>query len=303
MTVFTRVLVPLDGSGLAESALSAVVELSRRLGAGVTLYHAVERGAPPTVHGDRHLTLPAEVEGYLAGVAAWFREQGVAATTHSDAEPGDVASRIAVAASREGADLVVLCTHGSGGLRGLLFGRVAQQVLQRGTVPVLLVAPSPAGREQPFRCRRILVPLDGSQTAEVAIPVAVAMAAGFEADVLLAMVVPTVETISGERAAAMRLMPTAAAAVLDAEAADAMDYLTSLARPLGSGGAMVDTTVERGEPVRVVLDGAARREADLIVMATHGRSGVGAVWAGSVAQRIIAHSTRPVLLVRIRPTN
>jgi nucleotide-binding universal stress UspA family protein len=59
--------------------------------------------------------------------------------------------------------------------------------------------------------------------------------------------------------------------------------------------------VERGEPVRTLLSVAASREADLIVIATHGRSGVGAVWAGSVAQRIIAQSPRPVLLVRIGP--
>lgn len=299
MTVFTRVLVPLDGSTLAESALPAVVELSRRLSTEVTLYHAVERSAPATVHGDRHLTLPAEAEGYLTGVAAWLGERGVSAATHSDADPGDVASRIAAAAARHGADLVVLCTHGSGGLRGLLFGRVAQQVLQRGTVPVLLVPPSPAGREQTFRCRRIFVPLDGSQTAEVAIPAAVLVAGGFEADLLLVMVVPTVDTISGERAAATRLMPTAAAAVLDVEAADAADYLASLARPLEATGSTVVTAVERGEPVRTLLETMAHHYVDLIIMATHGRSGVGAVWAGSVAQRIIAQSTRPVLLVRI----
>jgi nucleotide-binding universal stress UspA family protein len=301
MSHFTRVLVPLDGSTLAESALSAVVELSRRLGVRVTLYHAVERGAPPTVHGDRHLTLPTEAEGYLAGVATWLAERGVAGATRSDADAGDVASRIAAAASREGADLVVLCTHGSGGLRGLLYGRVAQQVLQRGTVPVWLVPPSAAGRDQVFRCRRVAVPLDGSQTAEVALPVAVSVAAGFDADLVLVMVVPTVETVSGERAAATRLMPTAAAAVLDAEAADAAEYLTSLAPTLALQGAEVHTAVERGEPVRTLLEALTRHDADLIVMATHGRSGVGAVWAGSVAQRIIAQSTRPVLLVRIPP--
>ena len=299
MIVFTRLLVPLDGSTLAESALSVVVALSRRLPADVTLYHAVERSAPATVHGDRHLTHPAEAEGYLAGVVAWLGERGVAARTRSDADAGDVASRIAAAASREGADLVVLCTHGSGGLRRVLFGRVAQQVLQRGTVPVLLVPPSAAGREQVFRCRRILVPLDGSQTAEVAIPVASSMAAGFEAEVVLAMVVPTVDTISGERAAAARLMPTAAAAVLDAEAADGVDYLTSVAGRLTARGALVHTAVERGEPVRTLLDVTAAGDIDLIIMATHGRSGVGAVWAGSVAQRLIAQSTKPVLLVRI----
>lgn len=299
MIVVTRLLVPLDGSRLAESALPSALEVSRRMAVGVTLYHAVERGAPATVHGDRHLTLAAEVEGYLRAVAAWFAERGVVASTRFDSDPGDVASRIAAAARREGANLVVLCTHGSGGLRGLLFGRVAQQVLQRGTVPVLLVPPSSAGREQTFRCRRVFVPLDGSQTAEVALPVAAALARGFEAEVALAMVVPTVETVSGERGATARLLPTAAAAILDAEATDAMEYLNGLAGSVSMGGLPVRVTVERGEPVHALLDLAAAQDVDVIVMATHGRSGVGAVWAGSVAQRIVAQSSKHVLLVRI----
>lgn len=296
--MFRHLLVPLDGSRLAESALPAVLELATHLGARITLFHAVERTAPATVHGDRHLTRLEEAESYLAGVASWLAERGAGAEIRVDADGGDVAAGIASRAAADGADLVVLCTHGRSGLRGLIFGRVAQQVLQRGRVPVLLVQPTPAGREQPFTCRRIIVPLDGSTTAEVAIPVASALAAACGAELLLAMVVPTVETVSGERAAAARLMPTAAAAVLDAEAAEADAYLQSVAsRTVAAGRPVI--TVDRGEPVRTLLDLAARRDGDLIVMATHGRSGVGAVWAGSVASRLVAHSTRPVLLVRI----
>jgi len=106
------------------------------------------------------------------------------------------------------------------------------------------------------------------------------------------------QTVSGERAAAARLMPTAAAAVLESEAMEGMTYLQSVAARTPEAGRPV-VTVERGEAVRTLLDVAARREVDVIVMATHGRSGVGAVWAGSVAARVIARSTRPVLLVRI----
>lgn len=299
--MLAHLLVPLDGSRLAESALPAVLTLAKRLGARITLLHVVERAAPATVHGDRHLTAREEAASYLAGVVSWLAERGVGAEVRVEPDGGDVAERIASRAAEDGADLVVLCTHGRGGLRGLVFGRVAQQVLQRGHVPVLLVQPTPAGREQPFTCRRILVPLDGSTTAEAALPAASSLAAACGAELLLAMVVPTVESVSGERAAAARLMPTAAAAVLDAEAAEAVAYLQSVASmPIAVGTAgRPATAVERGEPVRTLLDLASRREIDLIVMATHGRSGVGAVWAGSVAARIVAHSTRPVLLVRI----
>jgi nucleotide-binding universal stress UspA family protein len=299
MTVFTRLLVPLDGSTLAESSLPAALEVGRRLRADIVLYHALERDAPATVHGDRHLTDPDEAGRYLGGVAEWFAGQGITAAPRVDAAAGDVGARIAAAAAREQADLIVLCTHGSGGLRGLLFGRVAQQVLQRGTVPVLLVPPSAAGREQGFGCRSILVPLDGSGTAEMAVPAAAALARGFAAEMVLAIVIPTVETISGERAAAIRLMPTAASALLDAEAADGTEYLDAMVRTLAGRGLQASAAVERGEPVRALLDVAAARSADLIVIATHGRSGVGAVWAGSVAQRIIVQSPGPVLLVRI----
>jgi len=302
VTVFAHLLVPLDGSRLAESALPAVETLARHLRARVTLLHAVEAAAPATVHGDRHLTITAEAEAYLAGVAAWLAERGVPAQTRVEAAGGDVASAIASRAATAGADLVVLCTHGRSGLRGLLFGRVAQQVLQRGRVPVLLVQPTPAGREQPFACHRILVPLDGSATAEEALAPAAAIARACAAELLLALVVPTVETASGERGAAVRLMPTAAAAVLESEAAEALAYLQAVAARAESGAGRPQVAVERGEPVRALMDLAARRDVDLIVMGTHGRSGVGAVWAGSVAARVVAHSTRPVLLIRVAPS-
>jgi len=295
--MFRRLLVPLDGSHLAESALPAALALARHLGAEITLFHAVERSAPVTVHGERHLTVEAEAAAYLDEAASWVRARGVAVRTHLDTTTDDVATSIVSGGAEEAADLVVLCTHGRGGLRGLLFGRVAEQVLRRGQIPVLLVRPTPAGREQSFACRRIMVPLDGSPTAEAALPAALELARAGDAELLVVMVVPTVQTISDERAASTRLMPTAAAVLLDSEAADAVDYLRSTAEQ--AAGARIQVAVERGEPVGTLLDVAARRAVDLIVMATHGRSGVDAMWAGSVAARIIGHSTRPVLLVRV----
>ncbi|OFX14140.1 MAG: hypothetical protein A2V59_08450 [Armatimonadetes bacterium RBG_19FT_COMBO_69_19] len=296
--MFRRVFVPLDGSRLAESALPAAVELARHLGARVTVFHALERSAPATVHGERHLTAEGEARAYLAEVASWVAQRGITVEAQLETEVLDAAASIASKAGGEGADLVVLCRHGGGGLRGLIFGRVAQQVLQRGHIPVLLLQPTPAGRDQAFACHRIMVPLDGSATAEVALPAASALSGACGAELLLILVVPTIETVSGERGAAARLMPTAAAVVLESEAADGKAYLESLAARTGGAG-RPEVTVERGEPVRVLLEAAASRGIDLIVMATHGRSGVGAVWAGSVAARVIGHSTRPVLLVRI----
>jgi nucleotide-binding universal stress UspA family protein len=112
-------------------------------------------------------------------------------------------------------------------------------------------------------------------------------------------VVPTVATVSGERGAAMKLMPSAAAALLDAEAAQAATYLERVGARLREEGVKILMEVGRGEPIRVLLDTVAKQEIDLIVIATHGRSGISAVWAGSVTSRILRYSTRPILLIRI----
>ncbi len=297
--MFHHLLVPLDGSRLAESALPAAASLAHHLNARVTLFHALERGAPAAVHGERHLREFAEAESYLREVRDWFTSRDVRAEVDLSLESADVAGTIADAAGRLGADLVVLCTHGGSGVRGILFGRVAQQVLQRGTIPVFLIQPSTAGRSQPFACHNIMVPLDGSEMAETALPAASTVARAFGATVLLIWVVPTVVTISGYRAAATKLLPTAAAALLDAEAVEAATYLGRVGGRLLAEGVATSLVVDRGEPVRVLLDTVVKRESDLIVMATHGRSGVDAVWAGSVASRIVSSSIRPILLVRI----
>ncbi len=296
--MFRQMLVPLDGSRLAEAVLPVTAAFARALGAKVTLLHVVEPAAPPTVHGDVHLTQATEAEAYLRGVVGWMAAQGVHAEMVVD-QGGDVAATIASRAASLEAGLIILCTHGRGEVRVLLFGRVAEQVLARGTIPVLLMAPTAVRREETFPVRRLLVSLDGSEMAEAALPAAAVLARGFSAEILLIMVVPTVATITDDRAAAARLMPTAGAALLDAEAAQAATYLEGVKTRLAREGIGVSAVVKRGEPVRVLLDRLARPDTDLIVMATHGRSGVSAVWAGSVASRIVAQAARPVLLIRI----
>ena len=93
--MFRHLLVPLDGSRLAESALPAAGELAHRLGASVTLLHVLEPTAPPTVHGDRHLRSPAEAEGYLAGAVDWLAARQVSASVALNQQQGDVAVTIA----------------------------------------------------------------------------------------------------------------------------------------------------------------------------------------------------------------
>lgn len=293
--MFAHLLVPLDGSALAETALPAAVALARRLSARISVLHVVEPHAAPTVHGDRHLTRAQDAEAYLDQIVEQLAAQHVQARAIVRYGSADVAREIAATAVAVSADLTVLCTHGRGGVRGAIFGSVAQQVLQQGKTPVLLTTPS---ERRAFECRRVLVPLDGSETSETALPAATAVAAACAAEIVLVSVVPTPETAPPDRAAT-RLMPTAAAEVLDLEAVHVREYLQALAERLAAAGVTVLGAVERGDAVRTILQAVQAYRADLIVMATHGRSGLASAWAGSVASRIIGHAAVPILLVRI----
>jgi nucleotide-binding universal stress UspA family protein len=297
-----RLLVPLDGSHLAECVLPDAISLATHLQASLTLLHVMERGAPATVHGDRHLTVVREAEAYLAGVASRCRAQGVQVDQHVHPnEEGDVAKSIIDHAADLGADLIILSTHGGGGARRVLFGSVAQQVLRKGLRPVFLIRPPepqlPEG-DSGWVFRRVLVPLDGSPSSEAALPISLPLAGAYGAEVHLLRIVPTLATITGERASTARLVPTATAASLELEEAEARSHLEAIASQIRTRGIRVSAAVGRGEPAQGVLDQASRLHADLIAMATHGRTGIDAVFSGSVASRIVARFLRPLLLVR-----
>jgi nucleotide-binding universal stress UspA family protein len=294
--VFAHLLIPLDGSGFAESVLPVAQVLARRFHSTVTLLHVIERRPPAEVHGERHLASVPEAEAYLQAIAAKsFPDLRINFHVHGP-DAGDVASIITRHAEEFGIDLIALCTHGRGGARELLYGSVAQQVLGGGEVPVLLIRPEGIG--QAFTCARLLVPLDGSPASEAALPEAETLASAFGGQLHLLTVVPTLATVPTDRAPAALLLPGATAASLEIEEQATRTYLEGLIQRLGAAGAAAELEVCRGDPAFVVIEAADRIGADLIVMATHGRSGMGAVWAGSVATRIVARGRRPMLLVR-----
>jgi nucleotide-binding universal stress UspA family protein len=298
--MFTHLIVPLDGSPLAESVLPAAVAVATRLQAHVTLLHVIERAAPAKVHGERHLTQKADADTYLAEVAVRLSSAGIDSNAEVVQVDGDVANTIAARASQLGADLVVLCTHGRRGVRGFLYGRVAQQVLSHLAVPVLLLPPAKdTAKPTDFEIHRVLLPLEWTHQADETIAAACAIASAFSAEVLLITVVPTVNTMSGSRGAALRLLPNTAAAVLDDEVGRAQDYLSNVREKLATAGVRSEAMVERGEPFRILADTSARRDVDAIVMATHGRAGVSVVWSGSIAARILERTPLPILLIRV----
>ena len=298
--MFRNLLVPLDGSTLAESVLPAAAFLGEAVRARITLLHIMEQNAPATIHGQPHLTDPDQAEAYLEGLAARLASptRPVARHVHR-AEEGDVAGAIVRHAEELGADLIVLCTHGWGGLRDWLFGSIAQQVLQRGTIPIVLLQPTTTGAAPPFACRGVLVPLEGPEAPEPALPVALGLARACYATLHLVMVVPTPGTLSGAQAPAGVFLPMTTAALLDLEEGEAREYLQRVRERLRAEGLRVTGEVGRGDPVTSLAKAAERAGADLVVLATHGRRGLEAYWSASVAPRLLGCIGRPVLLVRV----
>lgn len=297
-----EILVPLDGSGLAESVLPAAAAMAKAFGARLKLLHIIEEGAPDSIHGQRHLTEGDQAQAYLEAVARRPVLQGQEVEVHVHRpKQGSVADSIVDHAQEFGADLVVLSTHGTGGLRGFLFGRIALQALQRGTTPVLLVNPAAQGEAPPFVCRTILVPLDGTAGHEPALPVASTLARAWQATLHLEIVVPTVGTLSGHEAATGVLMPMATRALLDMAEHGAEEYVQGLARTLSAEGLTATSHVSRGEPAARLVEAADRAGADLVVMASHGKGAMDAFWSGSLTPKVVEKLRSPILLVRAAP--
>ena len=291
-------LVPLDGSAAAESVLPAAVTLAQCLPARISLLHTLERNAPARVHGQPHLTTEPDAEQYLRRIAAQLEAQGVAVTWHVHEAPvGNVPRNIAAHAAEEGAELILLSTHEVTDPRAWLMGAVAQGVIRYAAPPVLLLR---TGRNAPptFAPGEIIVALDSEEHGEVAVPGARRLAQALGVPLHLLSVAPTAETMPGDRAAVARLLPSGAKVALDLEAQAVARELAVMAGRLRdeNPGLDVMASVLRGDPAPAIMT-AARARNGIIALATHGRTGLDALWSGSIGSRVIARAPGPFLLV------
>ena len=155
----TKILVPLDGSALAESAIPQAVELARGAGATVMLVRAAEAHTLPGVDPtEAQVAVVSEAEEYLAAVTARLKKEGLQAVETS-VWYGPAGPAIVDAARLRKADLIVMSTHGRSGLGRLILGSVAESVLRGTSTPILLLrapgapveAPKGAGQSRPMR--------------------------------------------------------------------------------------------------------------------------------------------------------
>ena len=299
--MFNNILVPLDGSKLAEVAVLPAISLAQTLGAPITLLHIIEKDAPQEVHSDRHLTQVGEAVTYLKNVAAKASAGNLKIETHvHTAEVKDVAISIIQHASEEfNPDLIVMCAHGQSGFRDLIFGNIAQQVLAGGQTPLLLLQPkSPESR--PYALRRLLVPLDSESVHDESLHYALELAKAYEAELYLLTVIPTFNTLTGKEAAVSSMLPATSTAFLDIQEESAKEHLQDHLNEFLAAGYNVNAEIARGDPADVIVATAARVGADLILLSTHRKAGMSAFWARSVAPNVIKKTHIPLLLVPMK---
>jgi len=296
-----HLLVPLDGSELAESVLPAVRYLSRKLNSLITLIHVVEKSAPSEVHGQKHLTNAGDAEKYLDDIAKTHFPDNKNINLHvHETEVKDVAKSIAEHAGEFTPDLIIMCSHGESGMRDMLLGSIARQVISLGETPILLIQPSPEEFVTDFKCEEMLIPLDGNPEHTQIIDIAGQIAGACGSEIHLIMAVPFFGNLAGQWTSSNKLLPGTTTRMLEMMAEESDDYLRKVKSELQKSVSEVTVETIREDPEDAIINTAAKINADIIVLATHSRSAMEAFWSGSVTAKVCKSIKKPVLLAPVR---
>ena len=286
---YKKILVPLDGSELAEKALPYVKTIARLKNSNVILF-----AVSLAIFVDRRDRLFAS---YLEVSAKELNEEGIKATTATSY--GDVSEEIVKYANNNKIDLIVMATHGYSRAKRWLFGSVTQKVLYGTETPVLLIklkSPEVSGE-----FNRILVPVDGSPFSEATFPYVVELAKNTKKEILLLHICePPVVPSYGSQP----INPTWKKYrdnMWEETERLSTNYLNKTMAVLKKKGLKIKSRVikaQSGEVAKTIMQTSKEENIDLIAIATQGRTGVRGWVYGSVANKIVEDSSQPVLLIR-----
>ena len=302
------IVVPLDGSPMGQEALPLALALSRRSGQPVELVHVHEPLTPLPVAPQVEARFDREqrdwMQRWLTGLAETAARQHGQRVTATFLD-GPVERTLEGYVGRRAPDLLVMATHGRGGLSRAWLGSVADRLVRHVRPPVLLVRPEPgrAATAEAPEFHRVLVPLDGSKLAEQAIEPARALGAPGEVEYTLLTVVepPQLSTPSVMMAVAASTAGSEQEALAEIAAlreAGAERCLKQTGNELRRRGVAVRTHLAvHPQAAQGILEYAAATHADLIALATHGLGGWARLLVGSVADKVIRGASVPVLVV------
>lgn len=296
--MYTKILIPLDGSKTAEKVLPYARFFAGALKLPIELLAVVDIVEMVThISADRARYLDTMIEDSLRNSEQYLR--GVAGTfpsgTKCTVEQGKAEQIIIETAASEKGTIVTMATHGRSGMNRWLLGSVTEKVLRGGTNPMLLVRAKDEGTINGPTIKSIVVPLDGSELAESVLPTVAELAKTLSSGVTLfrAYNLPYNAYMGGEGYYAANLEQL----LIDVRD-EAVDYLAKKTEAIKKLGiAEVSYVAKEGFPADEIIS-FARFADNLIVMCTHGRSGVKRWMLGSVTETVVRHSGGPILVLR-----
>jgi len=289
---FKRILVPLDGSDMAERALAPALALAKAMSAKLFF---VRVAIPLTLNLDPKLyqrmieVRQVEAKRYLRSF------QPSSSSTLVDIETqvlvGRAARSIINFAQEKGIDLIVMSSHGRSGVNRWIYGSVADKVLHNAPCAKVIIHPQVI--IEPFSIKRILVPLDGSSLAELALEPARALAEAVSAELISLHVTSTpqidVQPVPGWPG----LNAVAEAADQEADA-----YLQGVQAAMGDSPVSIRSLCASGPAAERIIDIADSQQVDLIVMCSHGRSVIERRVFGSVAEKVLRGANCVTLVIQ-----
>jgi nucleotide-binding universal stress UspA family protein len=292
--MYERLLVPLDGSKLAEAALPYAEELAGMFDSELLLLEVCE---PDQMEFSHMCQLYIEQMGKLAKqhIEEYYKKEGAkVGTTVTSGEP---AEEIVAYSKKNDISLVVATTHARSGITSWAMGTVANRLLREIRAPIVLIRPTIPQVEAGMRrlLGKILVPLDGSDAGAASLPHVEGLAVRLKADIILLQVIELgrhVHTVGG-----LDYVPYPEP-VVESLKGKARDYLEKIGTTLRGRGCVVRSEVRVGESAQQIIRVADEIGAHLVVMSTHGRSGI-KKWAfGSVTDKVLQAGHTPIMLVR-----
>ncbi len=285
--MYDTILVPTDGSEPAENAAEGAIALARRFDASIHAVHVLDLGDLPTdVRANTTGELARPGEAALTEITDLANDADVAVTTSTIETTEAVHEEIVDYAVDHGVDLVVMGTRGRAGLDRLILGSTTARTLRTSPVPVLTVH---GGDSFPPDIESVLVPTDGSATADAAADHAIDLTAVTDETLHVVHVVDLTSSWGGD------VDSPAVFEALEEAGKRAVDDVVDRADEAGLQS--VEASVLSGTPARSILNYADERDIDLVVMGTHGRTGLGRYLIGSVTERVVRITEKPVLTV------
>ena len=299
--MFNHIIVPLDGSVLAECVLPHLRVIARGSSAEVTLLRVLDpaEAAPksrPVDPFDWQIQ-KAEAESYLKDISQRLQQAGL--PVQVEVQEGRAAETIIDYAQARGADLLLMSSHGQSGLSGWNVSGVVQKIILRARTSVMIVRAYQAAKVEldKLNYQRILLPLDGSPRAEVVLPYALAIAQSSEADIIVTHIVrrPELPRRTPPSTEDLQL----ADQLTERNRQEASSYLEELKPRLGD---RVETRLIIDENVsRTLYRQAEEEKIDLVILSAHGHSGETRWPYGSVVISFIAYGTTPLLVIQDVP--